>query len=155
MAFSKLTSAGYLANHMARLFEQALLARIRPLGIVPGQFPALLELWERDGRTQAELLQRIDVEQATLALTLKRMERDGLIRREPHPSDSRARIILLTDRAKALREEALRCAEEVNETALADLGPEERARFVEAMRRAIDALRQDAGKVPLDGAPKG
>ncbi len=39
-------SAGFLANHMARLFAVALQRRIKPLGLAPAQFMTLLELWE-------------------------------------------------------------------------------------------------------------
>ncbi|MFG6512105.1 MarR family transcriptional regulator, partial [Sulfitobacter sp. M23905] len=67
MDFTKEDSAGYLVNHMARLFARDLQQRISPLGIVVGQFPILLELWQKDGVSQKELLGKIDVEQATLA----------------------------------------------------------------------------------------
>lgn len=93
MAFEKQKSPGYLANHMARLVAQGLHARIKPLGLVPGQFAALAALWEENGPTQTELIARSNIEQATMANTLSRMERDGLIHRTRHPSDGRAQQI--------------------------------------------------------------
>ena len=71
--FDRARSAGYLANHMARLFAQRLHERIRPLGLAPAQFMTLLALWEEDGLTQRDLFERLDVEQATMANTLARM----------------------------------------------------------------------------------
>ena len=88
MNFDRMSSAGYLVNYMARLFAEGLRKRIAPLGIVPGQFPALLALWERDGLTQKELLAQVAIEQAALANTLARMKRDGLIIRKEHPADA-------------------------------------------------------------------
>ena len=85
MPFEKNDSAGYLINHLARIFAQALAREIKPLGLAPGQFMVLLELWREDGLTQRDLVARLDVEQATLANTLSRMERDGLVRRAPAP----------------------------------------------------------------------
>ncbi|AFO92271.1 hypothetical protein [Phaeobacter inhibens] len=38
------TSAGYLFNHLARLFAQALQERIQPLGLSIGVFPIMLHL---------------------------------------------------------------------------------------------------------------
>ena len=102
MDFEKTRSAGYLANHLARLFAQHLAAGIAPLGLAPAQFMALLELWREDGLTQAELCARLDVEQATMAGTLGRMARDGLIERRAHPVDRRAQTVHLTGRARAL-----------------------------------------------------
>ena len=140
MTFDKWTSAGYLANHMARLFAQGLQARIKPLGLTTGTFPALLELWEEDGLTQKELVERLDIEQATMANTLRRMERDGLVRRRPHPVDRRAQQVWLTLRARSLRDDALAAATAQNEVALAGLAADERRHFVQLMTRTIGAM---------------
>ena len=137
MAFDKNRSAGYLINHLARIFAQALARDIKPLGLAPGQFMVLLELWREDGLTQRELVDRLDVEQATLANTLVRMERDGLVRREPHPTDGRAQSIRLTPRARRLEGPATQAANAVNGRLLAGLDPEDRRRLVETMRTVI------------------
>ena len=68
--FSRRTSLGYQVNLLARLFEQALRRRIVVHGVVPGQFPALMALYEQDGRTQAELCRLVRIEQPTMANTL-------------------------------------------------------------------------------------
>lgn len=49
MKFVKTDLAGFLINHLARIFAQELTARIKPLGLTTGTFPALLELWNRTG----------------------------------------------------------------------------------------------------------
>lgn len=141
MTFTKETSAGFLVNHMARLFARGLARRIVPLGLGIGQFPVLLELWETDGLTQKALVERLTLEQATLANTLARMERDGLIRRTPHPRDARSQQIWLTDRARAIREDALAAAEDQNAHALEPLDRAERAQFLALTRRIIAAMR--------------
>lgn len=143
MNFDRMSSAGYLVNYMARLFAEGLRKRIAPLGIVPGQFPALLALWERDGLTQKELLAQVAIEQATLANTLARMERDGLIIRKEHPADARARTIHLTEKAWAIREAAYLAAEETNAEALDRLSDGERQKFLDLMRRTIQSLQAD------------
>ena len=134
-------SAGYLVNNLARLLVEVLRKRIAPLGIVPGQFPALLVLWEKDGLTQKELLAMLDIEQATLANTLTRMERDGLIVRKEHPADARARTIHLTDQGHSIRESAYKAAMEINEKVLADLSEEETQAFLDYMRRVIGKIK--------------
>jgi DNA-binding MarR family transcriptional regulator len=145
MEFEKHDSAGYLANHLARLFARELQARIRPFGLSIGTFPVLLELWEEEGLTQRQLVQRLDVEQATMANTLARMERDGLVRRQPDATDGRIQRIHLTDRARALRAPSLAAAQAVNGVALGNLTREERAQFLGLMRMLIDALRRHGG----------
>lgn len=96
------SSVGYQVNRLARLFEAALRQNIAAYGVVPGQFPALLALYERDGRTQRELCQVASVDQSTMAKTLARMRRDGLVREEPDPGDGRRTRYHLTARARAL-----------------------------------------------------
>lgn len=143
MDFEKNQSAGYVVNHMARLFAAALTERIRPLGLTTGQFPILLELWGEDGLTQKQLVTRLDLEQATVANTLARMERDGLIERKPHPQDGRAQMIRLTRKAKALREPAIEAAAAVNEVALKPLPPVARKALLRAMGEVVAALKED------------
>lgn len=142
MGFEKTRSAGYLANHLARLFAQHLAAGIAPLGLAPAQFMALLELWREDGLTQAELCARLDVEQATMAGTLGRMARDGLIERRAHPVDRRAQTVHLTDRARALEAPATEAAQAVNAQALAALPEAERVPFVASLSRIVAEMRR-------------
>jgi len=141
MTLDKDTSAGYLINHLARLFAQALGERINPLGLSPGQFPILLELWREEGLTQRDLVERLDVEQATIANTLARMERDGLIVRRPHPEDGRAQSIRLTAKARALEGPATAAANEVNRRSLAGLSKNEREAFLASMRTVVETIR--------------
>ncbi|WP_428641827.1 MarR family winged helix-turn-helix transcriptional regulator [Roseibium sp.] len=142
MTFRKNTSAGFLANHMARLFANALHRKIAPLDLAPAQFMTLLELWTEEGVTQRDLMTRLDVEQATMANTLSRMERDGLITRKPHPEDRRAQSVWLTQKARALEKPAKEAAMAVNASALQGLSPEEVAQFLQMMNRVAANLRK-------------
>lgn len=140
MTSFKTSSAGYLANHVARLFARELAEAVRPLGLAPAQFMVLLELWREEGLTQKDLVGRLDVEQATMAATLARMERDGLIERRPDQADARARRIQLTARARALQEPALAAAKAVNARALASFSEDEREVLLTGLRRIVGAL---------------
>jgi DNA-binding MarR family transcriptional regulator len=137
MEFSKFTSAGYLANHMARIFERALAARIGPLGLRTGTFPALLELWDEDGLSQKQLVERLTIEQATMANTLIRMERDGLIRRRTDDTDRRVQRIWLTPQAQALKAPAIAAAQEANAAVLASLSHPEHAQLIGLMQQIV------------------
>lgn len=140
MDFDRETSAGYLVNHMARLFARHLESRLKPHGIALGEFPALLHLWEEDGLTQKELVDRLRIEQPTMAATLARMERDGLVTRQRDEGDGRRQRIRLTARARRLRSVAVAEASAVNDLALGDLSGDERQRLIALMKRVILAL---------------
>ena len=135
-------SAGYLANHMARLFARGLSARIKPLGLTTGTFPALLELWETDGQTQKQLVERLDIEQATMANTLARMERDGLIVRKKDESDGRIQRVWLTERSRSLRAPAIEAALAENADALSGLSEDEKRQFISLMQTVIATKTQ-------------
>lgn len=142
MGFDKTASAGFLANHMARLFAAGLQRRVAPLGLAPAQFMVLLELWQDDGLTQRDLVERLDVEQATMANTLARMDRDGLITRRPSETDRRARVVEITPKARAMREAAIAAAKAQNEAALAGLTGTERDELLRLMRKVIGAMKR-------------
>ncbi|MBO0124750.1 MarR family winged helix-turn-helix transcriptional regulator [Agrobacterium sp. OT33] len=142
MGFSRDESAIYLATKMAREFTMTLQKRAAALGFSPGQFPILIELWHEEGLTQRQLLDRIDVEQATLANTLSRMERDGLIIRKSHPSDRRAQIIELTQRGRDLEANAIAATEATEDLLLKDFRRFERQLLLEYMRRAIESAKK-------------
>ena len=142
MALKKMDSPGYLINHMARLFAQGLRDEIAPFGLAPAQFMALLELWNEDGLTQKELVERLDVEQATIANTIVRMERDGLVERRSHPDDGRARLIYLTEKARLLESDATNSAMTINRAFLRALSPDERQQFTEFMQRVVADIKK-------------
>ncbi len=142
MAFDRSASATYLTAQLARGFSRALQSRAAKLGFSAGQFPILIELWNEEGLTQRQLLDRVDVEQATMANTLARMERDGLIERRPHPQDRRAQLIFLTDKARGLKSEALEAATEADEALFEGFRRFEKELMLEYIRRAIDNARR-------------
>jgi DNA-binding MarR family transcriptional regulator len=142
--FTRDSSLGYQVNHAARLLAQALHQRIAPLGVVPGQFAQLLALFEADGQTQRQLCEQVGIEQPTMANTLQRMERDGLIRREPDPADGRQARVLLTDRARDLERPLVAAAQAVNATATRGLSAQDAAAVLAALARIIDNLEKDA-----------
>ena len=148
MTFDRKQSAGYAINYVARLFADALQRRIREHGVAIGQFPILLMLWESEGATQTQLAKSLAVEQPTVANTLKRMMRDGLIERVPDPDDRRQVRIYLTARGRALEPLLTASAEETNEAALAGFTAEERQRFLALVWKAVQNLERDSGTEP-------
>lgn len=77
-----------------------------PLGITHPQYLVLLALWEHrtlDLRTLAELLHQ---EASTLSPLLKRLEAQGLAKRQRNATDERRLEITLTPDGEAMRERA-------------------------------------------------
>ncbi|KAB2915081.1 MAG: MarR family transcriptional regulator [Hyphomicrobiaceae bacterium] len=139
--FNRHQSLGYLVNQLARLFAQRLERRLAVHGIPLGQFPLLLVLWEENGLTQSEIARRLDFEQPTVANTLRRMMRDGLVRMHPDPTNRKKVLVFLTEKGHRLHDPLSAEARAVNAEAAAALGPEEMTGLRHAIARLTDALR--------------
>lgn len=141
MSYDRKTSAGYLTNWAARLFARALERRI--IGSSSGPMPVFFALQDGSALSQKELVQLAAVEQPTMAATLNRMERDGLIVRTPDPTDGRSSRVSLTPLGRQRAEAAFKIAVEVNAIATGALEPEERELFYDMIRRVIAVLERD------------
>lgn len=75
------------------------------LELTPSQVIALRELSEPI--TARELAARMSCEPSNATFVLDRLEQQDLIRREPHPTDRRAKQIVLTPAGQRRRDDAL------------------------------------------------
>jgi len=114
--------------------------RLRPFELGFAYLPVLLALEENGELVQKELAERARVEQPSMAALLARMERDGVIAREPHPQDKRASRIALTRRTKACLPEAKQSLWDGVEQALRGLSRAERTTLIELLRRVVANL---------------
>jgi len=137
--FDRRESLGYLVNHLGRMFARALERRLAKHHVALGQFGLLLVLWEEDGLTQSEIARRLDIEQPTVANTLRRMERDGLIETISDPTNRRHVLMKLTNKGRALERSLTAEARAVNEAAARGMS----AGDVDLFRAAI--LRLESG----------
>ena len=92
---------GHYITRIARGLTRVGDARLRELGLATAQLPVLAALQDGKRMSQTELARWVKVEQPTMAQLLTRMERDGIIRREPDPTDRRSSLVSLTDKASA------------------------------------------------------
>ncbi|WP_055048530.1 MarR family winged helix-turn-helix transcriptional regulator [Devosia sp. A16] len=143
MSYVRETSAGYLTNWAARLFARAIERRLA--GGNSGPMPVFFALQDGGAMTQKALAQLAAVEQPTMANTLGRMERDGLVLRTPDPNDRRSAQVSLTPLGLERARAAFASAIEVNSIATDALQPAERELFYDMLRRIIGALERDAG----------
>lgn len=122
----------------------ALERRLAPHGVALGQFPLLLMLWEEEAITQSEIARRLALEQPTVANTLKRMERDGLVGFAPDPDNRRQVLVTLTDRGRELEHPLIAEAMAVNAVAAGHFSAGERAQFMALLDKMLGNLAADA-----------
>jgi DNA-binding MarR family transcriptional regulator len=80
------------ARHVTQLYDQFL----APFGLTVTQFSILAKLRRRGALTINVLADDMVMDRTTLGRTIQPLEREGLIRIEPAPSDRRAKELHLT-----------------------------------------------------------
>lgn len=78
-----------------------------PLGITYPQYLVLLVLWEQDKQPVNDIAKRLMLDTNTVTPLLQRMEKTGLIDRKRGEKDMRQRIVSLTEKGRALYEQAV------------------------------------------------
>jgi MarR family transcriptional regulator for hemolysin len=129
-------------NHASRLLMRRFEQRLRPLDFGMAYLPVVFALKENGALLQKDLAAHAHVEQPTMAALLLRMERDGLIARQAHPSDKRASQISLSAKAKARLPAAKKQLTEVAERATLGFSDRERATLIALLRRMVNNLDQ-------------
>jgi DNA-binding MarR family transcriptional regulator len=91
------------ARAIARRFDEAL----RPCGLTNGQFSLLISLNRPAPPPMGPVASLLAMDRTTLTAALKPLERRGLVRVSPDPSDRRSRILILTEQGRELLANAL------------------------------------------------
>jgi DNA-binding MarR family transcriptional regulator len=86
-------------------FHRMANAHFEPLGVTADQFVVLTLLAEEERLTQREIVTRAYSDPNTIGEMLTRLEGKKLVRRERHPRDGRARIVLLTLKGRTIQKQ--------------------------------------------------
>ncbi|MDR0910784.1 MAG: MarR family transcriptional regulator [Spirochaetaceae bacterium] len=80
---------------------------LKPLGLTYTQYITLMPLWERGSMKLKELAKTLYLTSGTLTPLVKKLEKQGLLRREKDKEDERDLIVSLSPEGEALQERAL------------------------------------------------
>jgi DNA-binding MarR family transcriptional regulator len=108
--------------------------RLEPMGLTAGEVNVLACLREGEPRALRDLVEATGQRPSTLTGVLDRLERRGLVARQPHPTDRRASQVAPTPEG---RRAIVRVAEAFDD--LAATLPGETARVLAAVAAALDA----------------
>lgn len=137
--------AAYLALHRR---SDAAFARH---GLTADQFVLLASLARRGhALTQRELARRMSSDPSTVRAMLVLLERRGLVERDAHPTDARARTVALTAKGRRAFRTLWAAGEPIRAEMLAVLRPAEADTLVELLARVAAAL--DSERTPVGGS---
>ncbi len=95
-------NACMLINEISKLFHDKMRETCDRLGYKNGYRQILMFLAHNDGATQVELVRVSHLKAPTISVTLKKMEDEGLVRREQDSKDMRQTHVYLTEKGRAL-----------------------------------------------------
>lgn len=136
-------------DRMAHLIKDATRALVRALQLrlaehdIPfGHWTFLRVLWERDGLSQRELSAEAGVMEPTTATAVRQMEKKGYIERRHLGDNQRRWHIFLTPEGRALKDQLVPLAEEVNDIAMRGMTDDDVARMRELLISMIENLAE-------------
>jgi len=129
--------AAYLALH--RRSE----ARFAEFGVTADQFVLLATLARGQALTQRELARRMSSDPSTVRAMLVLLERQGLVQRETHPTDSRARTVTLTVTGRRKFRQLWAAGEPIRQQMFGALSPSEAETLVRLLSRVAQSLNPE------------
>lgn len=123
----ELKAFGYVIHDVARLLRRRFDAEAQRHDLTLPQWRVIAQLAHADGVSQVELAGLIETDPMTVSGVVERLESKGLVIRIAHPEDSRAKIVKITDKARALVNEMKLLANDVYAEALQGISESDRA----------------------------
>ncbi|MCL4531164.1 MAG: MarR family transcriptional regulator [Chloroflexi bacterium] len=119
-------SPGFLLWQVSSLWQRQINAGLRRFDLTHAQFVLLASLaWlvsDNKPITQVELASHAKMDVMMASNVLRTLEDKGLILRNPHPTDTRAKSLAITDKGRALAGEVVRVVENIDREFFSKLG---------------------------------
>ncbi len=132
--------ASWAIFSLARSHRALAASMLADLGLFPSQELILMQLWDEDGQSQKALGQTQRFDHSTIAKSVRRLERAGLVRREKSQTDGRVTLVFLTGAGQELKGRTLQIWEELERKTVQGLTTEEQAQLVALACKIIPSL---------------
>lgn len=130
---------GFLIHDVSRLRRSAFDRCLKPLNVTRSQWWVLAYLSREDGMTQSQLAEELDLGKVAVGGLIDRLEKSGLLRRDPDASDRRVNRVFLEPKSKQLIARMRKVSHRMNEQILSGL-PDE---HLEAAATTLDAMKRN------------
>lgn len=131
-----------IVSQVMRLYFQRSYVLLERMRLHPGQVPVIMALSRDEGLSQRELSERLTVRPSTMAVTLRRMEKNGLVYRIPDQKDQRVSRVYLSEKGQTLFERMREMLEDLGQECMAGFTGEEIRELKQLMNRIRENLAQ-------------
>jgi len=129
--------AGQLFFRIWRATHTRTAEALASIGLTPALLALLNVIGAREGAIQQELGLALGIDRSTMVSLLDDLERAGLAKRRPRPTDRRAREVVITPKGRRLLERGRRLAGQVEGEVLQGLTAAERRQLLALLRQAL------------------
>jgi len=123
-------------------------AAFAPYGVTADQFVLMARLSEGASLSQKELALRMTSDPSTVRAMLVLLEQQGLVRRQPHPTDGRARTVALTPAGRRKFRQLWRAGDSIRTRAVSEMSSDEAITLVRLLRQFAETL--DPNSIVID-----
>lgn len=110
-------------------------AKLENIDMHPRQFPMLRILFEYPGLNQREIAEKLNIKPPTVAVSIKRMEKAGLVERKQDQNNQRISRIYITEAGTQVMKLGRKILVEEEKILLKDFTEEETAQFRQYLQR--------------------
>lgn len=125
---------------LSKLMRQAFNEAVAEQGLFSGQEDIILTLVMNEGLTLSELSKILDVSNATVSVSVKRMEKSGFIMKKTDKSDARITRLYPTEKAKATTDKIKSHMDKMEKRIKANMTETEAEQFSVLLESAIQNL---------------
>lgn len=136
---------GYL-KELVHLYFVKIYNQMESYGLHPGQVAVMKALDRKEGISQRELADILHIKPPTVAVSIKRMEKNGFIERKPDEKDQRITRIYLTQYGKKINQEIVELLQKNEEELFQGFEEGEKYLFKRFFKQMIENLRMSMPK---------
>lgn len=130
-------------NEASYLFGAYVCRELERIGMRYSYRHVMKPLMENDSMTQLELVKITNLKAPTISITLRNMEREGIVRREKNDNDRRETHVFITEKGKKMYAKVLTALEKAEKAMLKGVSEDELSALRSTLEKMSDNLRSE------------
>lgn len=135
-------SFGFLLMAVDRAHRNLVRRQMRTMGLNRGQPPVLFALHHKDGLSNSDLAEFLEITPATMTNKVKRMERSGLVIRQRDEEDERVSRIYMTEKGRSIMDRLRQAMLEKEDAMLEGFSDSEIQRIKDDMCKILENIEK-------------
>lgn len=134
-----ITKISILIKKTSLVFDKISNQLLTPYDLTGSQFKILMVLMHApEGSVrQIDIENKFAMTNPTVTGLVQKLEAKDLVKRMPHPDDKRSKVLALTDRAMAMKEELLALADNLEQQMTRNLNDDEREQLASLLLKML------------------